>query len=217
MQKEKKEKEVKKGRHSRVFLSGISLLYVVNQIRKKLPYFTKAQKAGDPRLQPSGMTPLFNCKAFTLIELLVVVLIIGILAAVALPQYQKAVARSRVAELRVAIRQIYDAAKEYKLANSSWPTSWNDMDIQIGTPKTEIENAGRPYEKTVEYIYLQYWKIKASYLSDIEFSSLYGKCSAHINATNESSFWAGGDDCPKYFNYTVTGTNGTQEYRSYYL
>lgn len=58
-----------------------------------------------------------NKQAFTLIELLVVVLIIGILAAVALPQYQKAVEKARAAEAITLINNIQKSVDALCLFN----------------------------------------------------------------------------------------------------
>ncbi len=58
-------------------------------------------------------------KGFTLIELLVVVLIIGILSSVALPQYQKAVLKSRASEAWTNLKNINMAANAYCLETGS--------------------------------------------------------------------------------------------------
>ena len=68
---------------------------------------------------------------FTLIELLVVVLIIGILAAVALPQYQVAVGKTRVMSLLPLLRAISDAENLYFMANGNYTLDFTDLDISM--------------------------------------------------------------------------------------
>ncbi len=70
---------------------------------------------------------------FTLIELLVVVLIIGILAAVALPQYQKAVIKSRVAEYKANLKTIAEAAEVCKLSKGG-VCSLDELNIDVELP-----------------------------------------------------------------------------------
>ncbi len=60
---------------------------------------------------------MYQNTGFTLIELLVVVLIIGILSAVALPQYSKAVEKSRLTEVLANIHTMQNQLDLYVLSN----------------------------------------------------------------------------------------------------
>ncbi len=115
-----------------------------------------------------------NKNGFTLIEMLVVVLIIGILAGIALPQYQMAVTKAKVASILPLMRRWKDALAEYKLQHGSyddldwttggatlgvnWPSDWKSGNEPCGD-KTECSNdywRCFPNEEPSGYVYCQH-------------------------------------------------------------
>ena len=138
-----------------------------------------------PGLQISGMTN--GAKAFTLIELLVVVLIIGILAAVALPQYQKAVMKSRYAALKKLTQSIAEAQSAYYQANGTYATDFDELSIEPGGKNNAKNYRFFPWGECkivveTSYQYFQCWNTKIDMWYRI-FPSGGRLCGTHTNKT----------------------------------
>ncbi|WP_428052876.1 type IV pilin protein [Candidatus Avelusimicrobium stercoris] len=114
---------------------------------------------------------------FTLIELLVVVLIIGILSAVALPQYTKAVEKARMTEAFSNIKTMQDNIDLYLLENGGFPTNMPYKDIPANTELSGGQFDENSYD-TKNFSYRgSCWQIacdiQADRLSDNFFYTLY--------------------------------------------
>ena len=75
--------------------------------------------------------PWSNRRGFTLIELLIVVVIIGVLAAIAVPKFQNTKGKANAASLRADLRNLMTAQEAYFYDNSAYTTNINALNIRV--------------------------------------------------------------------------------------
>jgi general secretion pathway protein G len=70
-------------------------------------------------------------KGFTLVELMMVVMIVGILATLAIPSYQRSVIKAREGALRYDLATLRDVLDQYRADKGSYPPALGDL-VQVG-------------------------------------------------------------------------------------
>ena len=117
-----------------------------------------------------------NRKGFTLLELLVVVLIIAVLAAIALPQYQMAVGRAKFATLKEFTRSVAEARNRYFLTHSEYPKSAKDLDIDIEVNNDQYFSESKIFKfDTVQDINCAVWSLDSFHSAAACSKNILGK------------------------------------------
>lgn len=133
-------------------------------------------------------------KGFTLIELLVVVLIIGILSAIAVPQYQYAVYKARYVQLISVVENVVNAQERYRLAMGEYSVKFDTLDI-------DMPPDGR-YAPSANSEAIVYPKFTVSIIG-----SPHNVAIARVKISNSSS----SSDDLSYYHYYSSGSSSTNQ------
>lgn len=157
-----------------------------------------------------------NKNGFTLIELLVVVLIIGILASVALPQYNKAVNKARLSEVWTTLKAINDAYGVFYMGTGQAinNTKFEDLDLSFtdanGNAVTGSSFTGKNFTYYLDY---DYYNNSAAYAKPNEEKGTGNYTFFTISNGARTCF---GNNCKKY-GFSRTGGTGCTSGAGAYL
>lgn len=147
-----------------------------------------------------------NKKGFTLLELLVVVLIIGILASIALPQYQKSVEKSRTAEAQTTLKAMFTAQQECVLRTGNIQNCYSNWfwDNVLFEPTTEFTNDCLDTSPCFKTQYWEYWSDDYLYAGRVKNGEIIAALKIGLFPSEEYSInniiceeWANENYCQK--------------------
>ena len=103
-----------------------------------------------------------NRRGFTLIELLIVVVIIGILAAIAIPKFQNTKGKANAASLRADLRNLVTAEEAYFYDNSTYTTNISALNIRLTTGVTITFGTATPGGWSAKVTHPMAWPIQCA-------------------------------------------------------
>lgn len=170
--------------------------------------------------------------AFTLIELLVVILIIGVLVAIAVPQYQKSIEKTKATQALALLKPLIIMTNAYYLTHSEYPTKFEQLDSPLPATfngktsgyKYGITDTKSNKEWTFQIlgtrpdrILIIVTRISGPYTGGgFMYNTITNKtiCIEHHNDNGIKNFTPAGDYCEKLFHAKlITTDDGFRDYQ----